>query len=968
MKSSPFKKNTANTSPYKNKSTTPNTQWLDHVDNNKAKVSGFQSYSTSKIPNHAVPNLSSSKMLFSPDKNTKSSSTKETYDAGTEKNNHEQYYHQNRNNEAQIKDLNDQIKKLDLKNSDLSTNLEIHKNLADKLWENNRKLSTFIEKMLKSFHQLLKKQPFSELTKKQGQSKEGKKMEKNFQKKIENKENDLIEKILKIYENQSAALFTNLNSFSEEYYGKLVESNKLILEGFSNNFKSKSVEAKNFNERIKASSLIPSKKNENYDNFQSLLLSDKNKILEDYKNNLRKLLNEVKKKHIISILNKQKCSLLKNLKSKKVVERDALNKKIQQLTIEINNLKKTIEESEIKKKNFQEKIFALDEQNEKLSKSNEELTEKCKNFVKPSESYSPVNDLSDKSFQNSNKKLLKSENKKNLKFKKNFKNDDKNNESQESHDEIANKETASTPDDSVVKNEEINIWKKNIEDREEIIRISYSKIQQLEADNKQIRNEKDKIIYEKEILDQHYQILYNQLISNDPQQREQQLLQSYNNELLKLQASYNAHIEGINQNYSEQFQKAQNEYENLLLQYNELKSKNENIEENEIEAYKKKLEAYKKELELLNKNIELYKKNNNELVQDLQKNSKVFEEFKKTAGEKENKLETEKLKLEKECKSENKKNLKLKKNLKNDDKNNETQESHDEIANKKTASTPDDSVVKNEEINIWKKNIEDREEIIRISYSKIQQLEADNKQIRNEKDKIIYEKEILDQHYQILYNQLISNDPQQREQQLLQSYNNELLKLQASYNAHIEGINQNYSEQFQKAQNEYENLLLQYNELKSKNENIEENEIEAYKKKLEAYKKELELLNKNIEFYKKNNNELVHDLQKNSKIFEEFKKTAGEKENTLVTEKLKLEKECKRLTDVLNSRIENIENERVNQELKTLVFFNKSVSEELRNQENETRRLQQEFYDDKVKIELKYFEEINKKLLKEMKI
>ena len=58
-------------------------------------------------------------------------------------------------------------------------------------------------------------------------------------------------------------------------------------------------------------------------------------------------------------------------------------------------------------------------------------------------------------------------------------------------------------EDLVVKNEEINIWKKNIEDREEIIRISYSKIQQLEADNKQIRNEKDKIIYEKEILDQH---------------------------------------------------------------------------------------------------------------------------------------------------------------------------------------------------------------------------------------------------------------------------------------------------------------------------------------------------------------------------------------------------------------------------------------------------------------------------------
>ena len=58
-------------------------------------------------------------------------------------------------------------------------------------------------------------------------------------------------------------------------------------------------------------------------------------------------------------------------------------------------------------------------------------------------------------------------------------------------------------EDLVVKNEEINIWKKIIEDREEIIRISYSKIQQLEADNKQIRNEKDKIIYEKEILDQH---------------------------------------------------------------------------------------------------------------------------------------------------------------------------------------------------------------------------------------------------------------------------------------------------------------------------------------------------------------------------------------------------------------------------------------------------------------------------------
>ena len=99
-------------------------------------------------------------------------------------------------------------------------------------------------------------------------------------------------------------------------------------------------------------------------------------------------------------------------------------------------------------------------------------------------------------------------------------------------------------------------------------------------------------------MDQHYQILYNQLISNDPQQREQELLQSYNNDLSNLQASYNAYIEGINQNYSEQFQKAQNEYENLLLQYNELKSKNENIEENEIEANKKKLEAYKKELEL----------------------------------------------------------------------------------------------------------------------------------------------------------------------------------------------------------------------------------------------------------------------------------------------------------------------------------------------------------------------------------
>ena len=98
---------------------------------------------------------------------------------------------------------------------------------------------------------------------------------------------------------------------------------------------------------------------------------------------------------------------------------------------------------------------------------------------------------------------------------------------------------------------------------------------------------------------------------------------------------------------------------------------------------------------------------------------------------------------------------------------------------------------------------------------------------------------------------------------------------------------------------------------------------------------------------------------------EEFKKTAGEKENKLETEKLKLEKECKRLTDVLNSRLENIENERVSQELKTLEFFNKSVSEELRNQENETRRLQQEFYDDKVKTELKNFEEINKKLLKE---
>ena len=223
----------------------------------------------------------------------------------------------------------------------------------------------------------------------------------------------------------------------------------------------------------------------------------------------------------------------------------------------------------------------------------------------------------------------------------------------------------------------------------------------------------------------------------------------------------------------------------------------------------------------------------------------------------------------------------------------------------------------------------------------------------------------MDQHYQILYNQLISNDPQQREQELLQSYNNDLSNLQASYNAHIEGINQNYSEQFQKAQNEYENLLLQYNELKSKNENIEENEIEANKKKFEAYKKDLELLNKNIELYKKNNNELVQDLQKNSKIFEEFKKTASEKENTLVTEKLKLEKECKRLTDVLNSRLENIEIERVNQEIKTLDLFNKSVSEELRNKENEIRRLQQEFYDDKVKTELKNFEEINKKLLKE---
>ena len=311
--------------------------------------------------------------------------------------------------------------------------------------------------MLKSFHQLLKKQPFSELTKKQGQSKEGKKMEKNFQKKIENKENDLIEKILKIYENQSAALFTNLNSFSEEYYGKLVESNKLILEGFSKNFKSKSVEAKNFNERIKVSSLIPSKKNENYHNFQSLLLSDKNKILEDNKNNFRKLLNEGNKKHINSILNKQKCSLLKNLKSKKVFERDALNKKIQQLTIEINNLKKTIEESEIKKKNFQEKIFVLEEQNEKLSKSNKEITEKCKNFVKPSESYSAAYNLSDNNAQKSNQEILKSENKKNLKFKKNLKNDDKNNETQERYDEIANKETASTPDDSIVKNEEINI-------------------------------------------------------------------------------------------------------------------------------------------------------------------------------------------------------------------------------------------------------------------------------------------------------------------------------------------------------------------------------------------------------------------------------------------------------------------------------------------------------------------------------
>ena len=223
----------------------------------------------------------------------------------------------------------------------------------------------------------------------------------------------------------------------------------------------------------------------------------------------------------------------------------------------------------------------------------------------------------------------------------------------------------------------------------------------------------------------------------------------------------------------------------------------------------------------------------------------------------------------------------------------------------------------------------------------------------------------MDQHYQILYNQLISNDPQQREQELLQSYNNELSNVQASYKGHLEVINQNYSEQFQKAQNEYENLLLQYNELKSKNENIEENEIEANKKKLEAYKKELELLNKNIEFYKKNNNELVHDFQKNSKIFEEFKKTASEKENTLVTEKLKLEKECKRLTDVLNSRLENIEIERVNQEIKTLDLFNKSVSEELRNKENEIRRLQQEFYDDKVKTELKNFEEINKKLLKE---
>ena len=93
----------------------------------------FQSQSTSKTSNLAFPNQGSSKMLLSPDKNIKSSSTIENYDARTEKNNHEQYYHQNRNNEAQIKDLNDQIKTLNLRNSGLSTNLEIHKNLAAKL-------------------------------------------------------------------------------------------------------------------------------------------------------------------------------------------------------------------------------------------------------------------------------------------------------------------------------------------------------------------------------------------------------------------------------------------------------------------------------------------------------------------------------------------------------------------------------------------------------------------------------------------------------------------------------------------------------------------------------------------------------------------------------------------------------------------------------------------------------------------
>ena len=133
MKSSSNKKNTPNTSPYKNKQTTPNKQRFDPSDNNKAKVLEFQSQSTSKTSNLAFPNQGSSKMLFSPDKNIKSSSTIENYDARTEKNNHEQYYHQNRNNEAQIKDLNDQIKTLNLRNSGLSTNLEIHKNLAAKL-------------------------------------------------------------------------------------------------------------------------------------------------------------------------------------------------------------------------------------------------------------------------------------------------------------------------------------------------------------------------------------------------------------------------------------------------------------------------------------------------------------------------------------------------------------------------------------------------------------------------------------------------------------------------------------------------------------------------------------------------------------------------------------------------------------------------------------------------------------------